>query len=124
MSFSDTPLEPEEAGSSPEPTSEQPSYPEETILPEGFVPLVDSAHVKRSRRRQAHRKLALPDASDRAALLESLRRRAIPSFEFFIFALLCGVVLGVGYLLDLKANSQAVLLIGLLLAPTLMPWVG
>jgi hypothetical protein len=124
MSLSDDPLQPEEAGSSPEPTSEPPSYPEETILPEGFIPLVDSAHVMRSRRRQAHRRLVPADASDRAALLESLSRRAIPSFDFFIFSLLCGAVLGAGFLLDLKANSQAILLLGLLLAPVLTPWIG
>jgi len=125
MSFSDDPLEPQEAGPSEEPTSEeQASYPEETILPEGFIPLVDTAHVQRSRRRQAHRRLVLPNATERSALLESLGRRATPSFEFFIFALLCGAVLGAGYLLDLKANSQAILLLGLLLAPLLTPWVG
>jgi hypothetical protein len=68
--------------------------------------------------------LVLPNAANRAALLESLGRRATPSFDFFIFALLCGAVLGAGYLLDLKANSQAIFLLGLLLAPVLTPWVG
>jgi hypothetical protein len=123
MSFSDDPLEPQEAGPSEESTSEQPSYPEETILPEGFIPLVETAHVQRSRRRQAHRKL-VPDGTDRGALMVSLGRRATPSFEFFLFAMLCGAVLGAGYLLDLKANSQAIFLLGLLLAPLLVPWVG
>src|SRR5512146_1018229 len=125
MSLSDVPLEPHEAGPSEGSTSgEQVSYPEETILPEGFTPLVETAHVQRSRRRQAHRRLTLPSATERSALLESLGRRATPSFEFFVFALLCGAVLGAGYLLDLKANSQAILLLGLLLAPLLTPWVG
>ncbi len=124
MSFSDDPLEPQETGPSEEPTSEQPSYPDETILPDGFIPLVETAHVQRSRRRQAHRKLVLPEGADRVALMDSLGRRATPSFEFFLFALLCGAVLGAGYLLDLKANSQAIFLLGLLLAPLLAPWVG
>jgi len=125
MSFSDDPLQPEEAGPSEEPTSEEPaSYPEETILPEGFVPLVDTARVQRSRRRRAHRKFVLTGATERAAVMDSLARRAFPSFEFFVFALLCGAVLGAGYLLDLKSNSQAILLLGLLLAPLLTPWVG
>ena len=120
MSFSDDPQIPEEAGPPEESSQEEASYPEETILPEGFTPLVETAHVQRSRRRQAARKLTLPDASARAALLDGLARRAFPSFEFFVFALLCGAVLGAGYLLD----SPALLLLGILLAPLLTPWVG
>jgi hypothetical protein len=120
MSFSDDPQKPEEAGPSEEISQEEASYPEETILPEGFTPLVETAHVQRSRRRRAARKLTLPDASERAALLEKLARRAFPSFEFFIFALLCGAIIGAGYLLD----SPALLLLGILLAPLLTPWVG
>ena len=50
----------------------------------------------------------------------SLARRAFPSFEFFLFALLCGAVLGAAYLMD----SPALLLLGILLAPLLTPWVG
>ncbi len=124
MSFSDDAQEPEEAGPPAEFTPEEASFPEETILPEGFTPLVETAHVQRSRRRRAARKFVLPGADERAALMDNLARRAFPSFEFFVFALLCGAVLGAGYLLDLKANSQAILLLGLLLAPLLTPWVG
>ena len=68
--------------------------------------------------------LVLPGADERAALLDTLARRAFPSFEFFLFAFLCGVMLGAGYLLDLKMNSLALLLLGVLLAPSLTPWVG
>ena len=124
MNVSDEPLpeqaKPEEPGVSEESTPEQASYPEETILPEGFTPLVETARVQRSRRRRAARKLVPPGASERAALLDGLARRAFPSFEFFLFALLCGAVLGAAYLLD----SPALLLLGILLAPLLTPWVG
>ena len=64
--------------------------------------------------------LVPPGADERAALLSSLARRAFPSFEFFLFALFCGAVLGAAYLLD----SPALLLLGILLAPLLTPWVG
>jgi len=64
--------------------------------------------------------LVPPGANERAAILDSLARRAFPSFEFFVFALLCGAVLGAAYLL----NAPALLLLGLLLAPLLTPWVG
>jgi hypothetical protein len=52
--------------------------------------------------------------------MDSLARRASPSLEFFLLALFCGAVLGAAYLLD----SPALLLVGLLLAPLLTPWVG
>jgi hypothetical protein len=120
MSFSEDPLETEGAAAPEEPTPEPASFPEEIILPEGFTPLVENAHLPRSRRRQASRRLTIPGATERAALLQDLARRAFPSIEFFLFALLCGAVLGAAYLLE----SPALLLLGILLAPLLTPWVG
>ena len=49
-----------------------------------------------------------------------LAKRAYPSYELFIFSLLCGAVLGVGYIFD----SYGVLLLGILFAPLMVPWVG
>jgi hypothetical protein len=73
-----------------------------------------------ARRRRARRSL-IPASNDaRAAVLENLARRAFPSFEFFLFSLLGGAVLGTGYLFD----SQSILLVGILLAPLMAPWVG
>jgi hypothetical protein len=100
------------------------SYPNEPVLPDGFTPLGDISNLPRARRRRARRMLAPPGASERAALLEGLARRAFPSLEFFLFAFLSGTILSAGYLIDLKANSQALILLGLLLAPLLTPWVG
>jgi hypothetical protein len=60
------------------------------------------------------------NAEGRAAVVAGLARRAYPTYEFFIFALLSGAVLGLGFLLD----SPAVLLFGILLAPLMVPWVG
>jgi len=111
-----------------EPTRSDNTFPEETILPEGFTALGslapdghrDSAHLPRARRRRAQRMLVPPAADERASLLDALARRAFPSFEFFVFAFLCGVILGAAYLL----NAPALLLLGILLAPLLTPWVG
>ena len=64
--------------------------------------------------------LVPPGADERATLLDSLARRASPSFEFFLFAIFSGAVLGAAYLLD----SPALLLLGIILAPLLAPWVG
>lgn len=73
-----------------------------------------------ARRRRARRSL-IPASNDaRAAVLENLARRAFPSIEFFIFSLLGGAILGAGYLFD----SQSILLLGILIAPLMAPWVG
>jgi len=71
-------------------------------------------------RRKRRRYLVSPGDDERAALLENLARRAFPTFEFFLFSLLCGAVLGAGYILD----SQGLLLLGVLIAPLMTPWVG
>jgi hypothetical protein len=91
-----------------------------SALPEDFTPLGDISQLPRARRRRARRMLVPPGEEQRTALLDSLARRAFPSFEFFLFALLAGAVLGAAYLLD----SPALLLLGLLLAPILNPWAG
>ena len=73
-----------------------------------------------ARRRRAHRAQLIPSAAGRAEIMAILARRSYPNYEFFIYAVLCGAVLGLGYLLD----SPAVLLFGILLAPLMTPWVG
>ena len=67
------------------------------------------------------RRASIPaDAEGQAALISSLSRRAYPSFELFVFSLVCGAIVGLGFLLD----SQAVLLLGILVTPLMTPWVG
>jgi len=86
------------------------SFPDEQIQPS-----------EPPRRRRATRRSSIPtDAEGQAALVASLARRAYPSIELFVFALVCGAILGLGFLLD----SQAVLLLGILVAPLMVPWVG
>lgn len=73
------------------------------------------------RRRAQRRKRSMPTSAEgRSALLQSLVERAYPSYEFFVFAVFCGAILGLGYLLD----SQAVLVFGILMAPLMSPVVG
>jgi hypothetical protein len=60
------------------------------------------------------------DADGQAALVSALSRRAYPSLELFVFSLVCGAIVGLGFLLD----SQAVLLLGILVTPIMTPWVG
>ena len=86
---------------------------ESSIPPEPVVP-------PRARRRRRGQLVVPRDAEGRAELLHSLAHRAYPSYELFVFALLCGAILGLGYFFD----SQAVLIFGILLAPLLTPWIG
>jgi hypothetical protein len=75
----------------------------------------------RARRRRAQRRAYFPDdEAGRNALYEHLARRTFPSYELFVFALIAGVILGVGYLF----NAQALLFFGVLVAPLLTPWIG
>ena len=74
----------------------------------------------RARRRRRGQIVIPTDAEGRADLLQSLAKRAYPSYELFVFAVLCGAILGLGYILD----SQALLVFGILLAPLMTPWIG
>ncbi|MBM3150796.1 MAG: DUF389 domain-containing protein [Chloroflexi bacterium] len=82
--------------------------------------LQDSTRPSMARRRRARRALVPATAGERAKLLAGLARRAFPSIEFFLFSVLCGAVLGAGFML----NSPGLLVVGALLAPLLTPWVG
>jgi hypothetical protein len=75
----------------------------------------------RARRRRAMRRAYFPtDEEERAALFTHLAKRAFPSYELFIFSLVAGAIIGLGYFLD----SQALLIFGVLVAPLLTPWIG
>ena len=75
----------------------------------------------RARRRRALRRASFPtDEAERAELFTHLVRRAFPSYELFVFSLVAGAILGLGYLF----NAQALLLFGILVAPLLTPWIG
>jgi hypothetical protein len=83
-------------------------------------PTPEPAIPPRARRRRRGQLVIPRDAEGRTALLQSLAHRAHPSYELFVFALVCGAILGLGYFFD----SQAVLIFGILLAPLLTPWIG
>lgn len=93
--------------------SEPPTQPNPGPSPE-FV-------SSRVRRRRAQRGVTFPaDEEGRAALFEQLARRAFPSYELFVFSLISGAILGLGYFF----NAQALLVFGVLVAPLLTPWIG
>ncbi|NWG35247.1 MAG: DUF389 domain-containing protein [Chloroflexi bacterium] len=93
--------------------------------PETFPPLENEPQQEfvsaRARRRRALRRVYFPtDKAERAALYAHLAKRAFPSYELFIFALVAGAIMGVGYFL----NAPGVLVFGALAAPVLTPWIG
>lgn len=74
-----------------------------------------------ARRRRARRKLISPLTPDeKTSYLEQAAQKASPSFDFFLFSLLSGAILAVGYLID----SPYFLVLGALLAPLMSPVVG
>lgn len=98
------------------------SFSGDPIIPsDPTPPPARDASAARGRRRRVTRRDSIPhDAVGQAAFIFDLSRRAYPSFELFVFSLACGAILGLGYLLD----SQAVLLLGILVTPLMTPWVG
>ena len=73
-----------------------------------------------ARRRRARRLLAPLEADERAVVLEQLRRRTSPSFDFFLFSVLSGIVFAIGLMLD----SPIVLLLAAIFAPLMAPMIG
>ncbi len=80
----------------------------------------DPEKLPPARRRRARRLLAPMEAEDRIDFLDQVAHRASPSFDFFLFSLLAGAVIAVGYLLD----SQPILVLSAILAPMMAPAIG
>jgi hypothetical protein len=75
-------------------------------------------------RRRRERRLPIPTAGashdERAAFLDQLAERAIPSFDYYLFSFAAGLVMGAGILL----GSPALLILGAVLAPLSSPYLG
>jgi len=81
----------------------------------------DDPRLPPARRRQSERRLLGPLESDeRSQTLERVARRASPSFDFFLYSLLSGVVVGFAIALD----SSYLALLGIFFAPVMAPAVG
>src|SRR5919109_5053257 len=94
------------------------SFSEPASQPHPETPELVSA---RARRRRAQRRAYFPtDEQGRAELFTHLTRRAFPSYELFVFSLVAGAILGLGYFF----NAQALLIFGILVAPLLTAWIG
>lgn len=73
-----------------------------------------------ARRRRARRLLAPLEADERAIVIDQVRRRTSPSFDFFLFSVIAGIVFGIGLMLD----SPVILVLGAVVAPLMAPVIG
>ena len=73
-----------------------------------------------ARRRRARRLLAPLEADERTIVLDQLRQRTSPSFDFFLFSVISGIVFCLGVMLD----SPALLVLGAVFAPLMAPVIG
>ncbi len=80
----------------------------------------DPEQLPPARRRRARRLLAPMPSEDRIDFLDKVAHRASPSFDFFLFSLLAGAVIAVGYLLD----SEPILVLAAILSPMMAPVIG
>lgn len=91
-----------------------------TDLPEGFSPLPSPPEPVVERRRRRRRPLIPAGKGDRALYVGQIASRLVPSFDFFLFSLLSGLVLALGVLL----NSPAIYVLAALLSPFMAPLIG
>lgn len=91
-----------------------------TIPPSHTQP-EDDPQLPAARRRHARRSLFGPlGVDERSLALEAAARKTTPTFDFFLYSLLAGAVIGLGLLFD----SPFLLVVGALLAPLMAPAVG
>ncbi|MFZ2095060.1 MAG: DUF389 domain-containing protein [Anaerolineales bacterium] len=73
-----------------------------------------------ARRRRARRLLAPLEINERAVVLDQMRQRTSPSFDFFLFSVISGIIFCIGLMLD----SPAILVLGAIFAPLMAPVIG
>ena len=73
-----------------------------------------------ARRRRARRLLAPMEAGEKAETLDRLALRTIPTFNFYVFSMLAGLILAAG----LAFNSPVLLVLGAVITPLMAPLVG
>ncbi|MEA3351996.1 MAG: DUF389 domain-containing protein [Chloroflexota bacterium] len=80
----------------------------------------DPKRLPPARRRRSKRLLVPLNADEQEAFLDDVAHRVSPSFDFFLFSLLAGLVISLG----LWLGAPAILVLGALLAPMMAPIIG
>lgn len=84
------------------------------------IPTNNQENLPPARRRRQKRTVIPKGIGARNDFLQDLARRMIPSFDFFLFSLLCGVAIGIAIFVD----SPSLYLLAVLLAPFMAPVSG
>jgi hypothetical protein len=90
------------------------------MSPQTSEPINNPEQLSRARRRRAGRMLTQLQADEREAFLEGLARQVSPTVDLFIYAILAGLLIGIGFRFD----QRALLVAGALLAPRMAPVSG
>jgi len=88
--------------------------------PEDQVPLEPSSRINESRRRRTRRLIVPSSRTERSIYVNEIASRLVPAIDYYLFSLLCAVVLGAAILLD----HPAIYILAALLAPFMAPLVG
>ncbi|MCZ6531023.1 MAG: DUF389 domain-containing protein [Chloroflexi bacterium] len=83
-------------------------------------PIPEADRRDRARLRRARRRISQLQATEREAFLDRLANAVTPGPGFFLYALLCGALIGLGF----RYDQRALLVAGALLAPRLGSVVG
>ncbi|PKO00285.1 MAG: hypothetical protein CVU42_03710 [Chloroflexi bacterium HGW-Chloroflexi-4] len=88
--------------------------------PEEQVPLEASSLINESRRRRTRRLIVPSGHTERSIYVNEIASRLVPAIDFYLFSILCAVILGAAILLD----HPAIYILAALLAPFMAPLVG
>ncbi|MRR31177.1 DUF389 domain-containing protein [bacterium] len=88
--------------------------------PEDQVPLEPSSRINESRRRRTRRIIVPSGRTERSIYVNEIASRLVPAIDYYLFSILCAVVLGAAILLD----HPAIYILAALLAPFMAPLVG
>lgn len=80
----------------------------------------DSERLSRARRRQTKRQVRTPRSDQFEAILNEMEQKITPETNFYLFALLSGALVGLGF----RFNQPVLLIAAVLLAPRMSPILG
>ncbi len=80
----------------------------------------ESSSLPAARRRRQRRVILPQNGEENASFLYDLSRRILPSYDFFLYSLLAGIILGIAFITE----SSPLLFLGALLSPFLSPVIG
>jgi uncharacterized membrane protein len=88
--------------------------------PEDQAPLEPSSHINESRRRRTRRLIVPSGRTERSIYVNEIASRLVPAIDYYLFSMLCAVILAAAILLD----HPAIYILAALLAPFMAPLVG